>query len=46
MAEMADDVVVIDRGRLVVAAALEDLTDAGSTLEDVFLELTDEGGIR
>ena len=46
IAETADDVIVIDRGRLVAAAALEDLTDARSTLEDVFLELTDEGGIR
>ena len=46
MAETADDVIVIDRGRLVAAGAIEDLTDARSTLEDVFLELTDEGGIR
>jgi ABC-2 type transport system ATP-binding protein len=46
MAETADDVIVIDRGRLVAAGAIGDLTDARSTLEDVFLELTDEGGIR
>jgi ABC-2 type transport system ATP-binding protein len=46
MAETADDVIVIDQGRLVAAGTLDDLTGSGSTLEDVFLELTDEGGIR
>jgi ABC-2 type transport system ATP-binding protein len=46
IAETADDVIVIDRGRLVAAGTLDDLTGSGSTFEDVFLELTDEGGIR
>ncbi|HEV2754568.1 MAG TPA: ATP-binding cassette domain-containing protein [Actinomycetota bacterium] len=45
VAQIADDVVVIDRGRLVTHAAVEDLVrDAGTgsarTLEDVFFELT------
>jgi ABC-2 type transport system ATP-binding protein len=47
MARMADDVIVIDRGRLLRQGAIEELTDAGAaSLEDVFLELTDEGGVR
>jgi ABC-2 type transport system ATP-binding protein len=46
IAETADDVIVIDRGKLVAAGTLDDLTGAKSTFEDVFLELTDEGGIR
>jgi ABC-2 type transport system ATP-binding protein len=46
IAETADDVIVIDRGRLVAAGTIDDLTGSGSTFEDVFLELTDEGGIR
>jgi ABC-2 type transport system ATP-binding protein len=46
MAQTADDVIVVDRGRLVAAGTVDDLTRAGSTLEEVFLELTDEGGIR
>jgi len=35
-----DDVVIIDRGRLVAAGRLDELTKHGRTLEDVFLELT------
>ncbi len=47
MARMVDDVIVIDRGRLLRQGAIEELTDAGAaSLEDVFLELTDEGGVR
>ena len=45
MARMADDVIVIDRGRLLRQGSLEELTNRGTTnLEDVFLDLTDEGG--
>jgi len=35
-----DDVVIIDRGRWVAAGRLDELTEHGRTLEDVFLELT------
>jgi ABC-2 type transport system ATP-binding protein len=38
-----DQVVIIDRGRLVATGRLEELTERGRTLEDVFLELT--GGV-
>jgi ABC-2 type transport system ATP-binding protein len=41
VALIADQVVVIDRGRLVTAGPVGELTAAGRTLEDVFLELTD-----
>jgi ABC-2 type transport system ATP-binding protein len=41
MALLAEQVVVIDRGRLLAAAPLGELTAGRSTLEDVFLELTD-----
>jgi ABC-2 type transport system ATP-binding protein len=45
MALLAERVVVIDRGRLLAAAPLGELTAAGrSTLEDVFLQLTDPTG--
>ncbi len=47
MAQMADDVIVIDRGRLRYQGSVADLTKAGAeSLEDVFLELTAEEGIR
>jgi ABC-2 type transport system ATP-binding protein len=47
MAQMADEVIVIDRGRLVRQGSVDELTKAGTTsLEDVFLELTYEGGLR
>jgi ABC-2 type transport system ATP-binding protein len=46
IAETADDVIVIDRGRVVAAGTIDDLTGSGSTFDDVFLELTDQGGIR
>jgi ABC-2 type transport system ATP-binding protein len=39
VAQMVDEVVIIDHGRLVVASPLDELTD-GSSLEDTFLDLT------
>jgi ABC-2 type transport system ATP-binding protein len=47
MAQTADDVIVVDRGRSIAAGSVDELTNDGATsLEDAFLELTDEGGIR
>ena len=47
MVQMVDDVIVIDRGRLRYHGSVADLTQGGTqSLEDVFLELTDEEGIR
>jgi ABC-2 type transport system ATP-binding protein len=43
MQQLADDVVVIDHGRLVRQAPMRELVDGGRSLEDVFLELTEEG---
>jgi ABC-2 type transport system ATP-binding protein len=40
VAQAVDQVVIIDRGRLVAAAALDELTTGARTLEDVYLELT------
>ena len=42
-AQTVDEVVIIDRGREVASGRLDELTEPGQTLEDVFLELT--GGI-
>jgi ABC-2 type transport system ATP-binding protein len=39
-AQTVDDVVIIDRGRLVTTGRLDELTEDGRTLEDVFLTLT------
>jgi ABC-2 type transport system ATP-binding protein len=39
-AQTIDHVVIIDRGRLVASGPLDELTERGRTLEDVFLELT------
>ncbi len=39
-AQTVDHVVIIDRGRLVASGRLEELTEGGGTLEDVFLQLT------
>jgi ABC-2 type transport system ATP-binding protein len=39
-AQTIDHVVIIDRGRLVASGLLDELTERGRTLEDVFLELT------
>jgi ABC-2 type transport system ATP-binding protein len=42
-AQTVDRVVIIDRGRLVTTGRLDELTERGGTLEDVFLELTGAG---
>ena len=39
-AQTVDHVVIIDHGREVASGRLEELTDGGRTLEDIFLELT------
>jgi ABC-2 type transport system ATP-binding protein len=39
-AQTVDRVVIIDRGRLVATGRLDELTERGATLEEVFLELT------
>jgi len=39
-AQTVDDVVIIDHGRLVAIGRIDELTQDGRTLEDVFLELT------
>jgi ABC-2 type transport system ATP-binding protein len=39
-AQTVDHVVIIDRGRLLAAGRLDELTGRGGTLEDVFLQLT------
>jgi ABC-2 type transport system ATP-binding protein len=40
IAQTVDQVVIIDRGRLVAALPLDELADRGRTLEDAFLGLT------
>jgi ABC-2 type transport system ATP-binding protein len=40
LAETVDDVVVIDKGRVVVSGSLADVTDGHRTLEDAFFALT------
>jgi ABC-2 type transport system ATP-binding protein len=42
MAQLADEVVVINRGRLVRQAPLAELTNGTRTLEDAFFELTED----
>jgi ABC-2 type transport system ATP-binding protein len=39
-AQTVDHVVIIDRGRLLATGRLDELTERGETLEDIFLELT------
>jgi ABC-2 type transport system ATP-binding protein len=39
-AQTVDQVVIIDRGRLVASGRLDELTEGGRTLEDAYLELT------
>ncbi len=39
-AQTVDHVVIIDRGRLLASGRLEELTERGATLEEVFLHLT------
>jgi ABC-2 type transport system ATP-binding protein len=43
VAQTVDQVVIIDRGRRVASGRLDELTERGRTLEDVYLELT--GGV-
>ena len=43
VAQTVDQVVIIDRGRLLVSGSLDELTRGGQTLEDVYLELTAGG---
>jgi ABC-2 type transport system ATP-binding protein len=40
LAEIADDVVVIDKGRIVIQGTLADVTGPHRTLEDAFFALT------
>jgi ABC-2 type transport system ATP-binding protein len=40
LAQTVDELVIIDRGRLVASASLDELTADGRSLEDVYLELT------
>jgi ABC-2 type transport system ATP-binding protein len=40
VAQTVDQVVIIDRGRLVASARLDELTGRGESLEDMYLELT------
>jgi ABC-2 type transport system ATP-binding protein len=40
VAQTVDQVLIIDRGRLLARARLDQLTGSGQTLEDVYLELT------
>ena len=40
VAQTVDQVLIIDRGRLVSTARLDELTGSGQTLEDVYLDLT------
>lgn len=40
VAQTVDQVVIIDHGRLLAAARLDELTGRGETLEDMYLELT------
>jgi ABC-2 type transport system ATP-binding protein len=43
IAQAVDQVMIIDRGRLVAAARLDELTSDGQTLEQVYLGLTSRG---
>jgi ABC-2 type transport system ATP-binding protein len=40
VAQTVEQILIIDRGRLVARRRLDELTDSGRTLEDVYLELT------
>jgi len=42
MSQLADEVVVINRGRLVRQASVDELTNGSRTLEDAFFELMEE----
>jgi ABC-2 type transport system ATP-binding protein len=43
VAQTVDRVLIIDRGRLLASASLDQLTERGRTLEDTYLELTAGG---
>jgi ABC-2 type transport system ATP-binding protein len=43
VAQTVDQIVIINRGRLLATGTLADLTERGQTLEDVYLELTTGG---
>jgi ABC-2 type transport system ATP-binding protein len=43
VAQAVDHVMIIDRGRLLAAARLDELTGGGHTLEEVYLEVTARG---
>lgn len=43
MAQLADEVVVIDRGRLLRQAPVPEITNGSRSLEEAFLELIEEG---
>ena len=43
VAQTADEVLIVDRGRLIASTRLAELTEGGRTLEEVYLELT--GGV-
>ena len=43
VAQTVDEVLIIDRGRLVARARLDELADRGQTLEDTYLQLTTRG---
>jgi ABC-2 type transport system ATP-binding protein len=42
--QTVDEVLIIDRGRLLAEGTLAELTQRGRTLEDVYLEVTGGGG--
>jgi ABC-2 type transport system ATP-binding protein len=46
VAKTADQVVIINRSRLVTAGPIADLTRQNATLEDLFLSLTGKEGTR
>jgi ABC-2 type transport system ATP-binding protein len=41
VAQTVDQVLLIDRGRLIASGRLDELTERGRTLEDIYLELTE-----
>jgi ABC-2 type transport system ATP-binding protein len=43
VAQAVDQVVIIDRGRLLANARLDELTSSGQTLEQVYLAVTARG---
>jgi ABC-2 type transport system ATP-binding protein len=43
VAQAVDQVVIIDRGRLLAIAPVDELTGGGRTLEDAYIELTARG---